>query len=81
MEYIVFIHKNTDTLTTEAQWSSFFSPARKGGVFLGGSEISNQIQMGEKSVTNITNSIGGVMRFESKDKAEVLAVQNHPVFI
>lgn len=82
MEYILFIHKNTDSATTEAQWTSFFTEANKSGVFLGGSEISNQIQIGNKPVKNITNIIGGFMRFESEDKNKILALlEKHPVII
>lgn len=33
MEYIVFIYNNIDTLTTNAQWDSFFIGARKSGAF------------------------------------------------
>jgi len=82
MEYILFIHKNVDETTTEEQWNSFFSEANESGMFLGGSEISNQLQTGPKPVNKITNNIGGFMRFESEDKNKLLALlENHPVSI
>jgi len=82
MEYILFIHKNTDFDTTEEQWHSFFSEANKSGIFLGGSEISNQMLIGKKAVKNITSKIGGFMRFETEDKNKVLALlEKHPVII
>lgn len=82
MEYILFIHKNIDTPTTERQWDLFFTEAKKSGVFLGGSEVTNQIKIGKKSVKNITNDIGGFMRFESEDINKILALlEKHPVII
>lgn len=74
MEYILFIHNNTETNTTPEQWDAFFIAAKNSGVFQGGSEISNQYQIGKKSISKITNSIVGVMRFESNDKSKLLAI-------
>lgn len=80
MEYILFIHKNTDIATTEEQWQAFFTMAKNSGVFQGGSEIANQLQIGKKSVQKITDTIGGFMRFESEDKNEILALlEHHPI--
>jgi len=80
MEYVLFIHNNVDENTTEEQWNLFFSEANKSGMFLGGSEISSQLQIGLKPVNKITNSIAGFMRFESEDKNKLLALlENHPV--
>jgi len=59
MEYILFIHINTDSSTTEEQWNTFFSEANNSDVFLGGSEITNPTQIGTKKVKDITNSIAG----------------------
>jgi len=82
MEYILFIHNNTDAVTTEDQWQSFFTAAKNSGVFQGGSEISNQYQIGKKTVQQITNNISGVMRFKSDDKNKILALlEKHPVII
>ena len=82
MEYILFIHNNTDAVTTEDQWLSFFTTANNSGVFQGGSEISNQCQIGNKPVQKITNNIVGIMRFEPDDKTKILALlEKHPVII
>ena len=82
MEYILFIHNNTDSPTTEGQWDSFFEDANKSGIFIGGSEISNQMQVGNKAVKDITNEIVGYMRFESDDKSKILTLlEKHPVII
>ena len=82
MEYILLIHKNADLVATSEQWNEFFIAANESGVFLGGSEISNQIQIGTKPVKKITDSIGGFMRFESEDKNVILdLLKKHPVII
>ena len=82
MEYIVFIHNNTDSATTDEQWQTFFTTANASGIFQGGSEISNQTQIGNKSVQKITNTIAGFMRFEAENKNTVLALlEKHPVII
>lgn len=82
MEYILFIHNNTDIKATPEQWDEFFIAAKDSGTFQGGSEISNQYQIGNKSVSRITNNIVGVMRFESNDKNKILALlEKHPVYL
>jgi len=82
MEYILFIHNNVDSPSTDEQWERFFASARQSGIFAGGSEIANQRQIGTKPVASITNTIDGYMRFETDDINKVhdlLAL--HPVFI
>jgi len=82
MEYILFIHSNTDSESTCQQWNEFFIADKDSGLFLGGSEISNQIQIGDKPVQKITDSINGFMRFESNDKKSILGLlKKHPVVI
>ncbi len=82
MEYILFIHKNTDAITTEDQWNSFFVEANKSEIFQGGSEISNSFQIGNKQVQKITTNIAGFMRFKSDDKNKILSLlEMHPVII
>ena len=82
MEYILFIHKNTDSETTSEQWNEFFIAAKESGVFLGGSEISNQLQIGNKPVQKITDSVGGYMRFEAENKNTILELlKQHPVIL
>jgi len=82
MEFILFIHKNTDQNTTSEQWESFFNSANESGIFLGGNEIASQIRKGKKSVSTITYSIGGFMRFEAENENLVLELlEKHPVFV
>ncbi len=82
MDYILFIHNNTESETHRKQWDDFFAAANESGIFLGGSEISNQVQIGHKPVDKITNSIDGFMRFKSEDKNAVLSLlSKHPVIL
>ena len=66
MEYILFVHNNTDDKTNKEDWNRFFELALESGLFQGGSEIGNRIQLGAKVVADTTKSIGGYMRFESE---------------
>ena len=82
MEYILFIHKNTNNQTTDEAWKAFFIAAKKSGLFRGGSEISNRIQIGDKLVPDITKHIGGFMRFESSDLNAIRSLlEMHPVLL
>jgi len=82
MEYIVFIHNNTDNDTKDEQWHSFFSLATNSGIFQGGSEIYHSEAIGDKPITDITKSIDGFMRFETNNKDELLLLlREHPVLI
>ncbi|UJJ31948.1 hypothetical protein [Halopseudomonas maritima] len=81
MEYILFIHNNTD-LPATAQWDAFFAAANQSGLFLGGSEIAGAAQIGSKGVRATTDSVAGFMRFEAEDVSELhqlLAL--HPVYL
>lgn len=80
MEYILFIHDNTDKTTEEEDWDRFLALARSSGLFQGGSEIGKRIQLGSKEVSDTTKSVSGYMRFESRDVEELLNLLNeHPV--
>jgi len=80
MEYILFIHNNSQSATQDEQWHTFFNEARKSGVFRGGSEMSNQQQIGKVLDTKITDNIAGIMRFESDDIQSILSLLDiHPV--
>jgi len=80
MEYILFIHKNNDSQIPEKEWNVFFEEAKASGLFLGGSEIGARIQFGEKTVSDITQNIGGFMRFESTNLDPIKSLLNkHPI--
>ena len=40
MEYIAFMHDNTDSSATASAWDAFFAMARDSGLFRGGSETA-----------------------------------------
>jgi hypothetical protein len=80
MEYILFIHNNTDTPTKKEDWDLFFELARRSGLFQGGSEIGKRIVLGRKETTDTTKSVAGYMRFESEDiEALTNLLHEHPV--
>ncbi len=80
MEYILFIHNNTESAIPDEAWDNFFTEAISSGLFQGGSEIANRIQLGDKPVADITDSIGGFMRFESESLEAVKSLLGkHPV--
>lgn len=82
MEYIVFIHNNTDSETDSEQWDEFFVTARKSGHFKGGSAIGKGYVVGSKNVPSITDTVGGYMRFDADTLQEVLdLLDSHPVVI
>ena len=80
MEYILFIHDNTDTPAKDQDWERFFVLARKSGLFQGGSEIGKRICLGKKQVADTTRSVSGYMRFEADDLEKLKDLLNeHPV--
>lgn len=82
MEYILLIHNNHSTPIAEHQWNSFLAEARASGIFLGGSAIANRIQLGNKDVPSILDTIDGFMRFETNDiEALRTLLQRHPVLL
>ena len=82
MEYILFIHNNTDYQTTEEQWCSYFAAAKESGIFKGGSEIRKGIQLVAKDVNLATDSVVGYMRFETDDISKLhRLLELHPVYM
>ena len=80
LEYIIFIHKNADNAISQQQWSGFIEDAINSGMFRGGSEIDNLLQLGPKPVDAITKSIGGFMRFDADNQEALLKLlEKHPV--
>lgn len=67
---------------TDEQWSSFFAKATESGMFNGGSEIGKSTLLGSNSVSPVTNSAVGYMRFETDniDKLHKL-LGAHPAYI
>ena len=80
MQYLALIHKNADTTPTPAEWSQFCEAAARTGLFQGGSEIGTRQTIGQKSVPDSSQSIGGFMRFDSDDPGPLLELLKiHPV--
>jgi hypothetical protein len=80
MQYIALIHKNADSSPTTDEWDRFIDAAAATGMFKGGSEIGLRQTIGQKTVSDTTESVGGFMRFDSDDPEELHALlRDHPV--
>ena len=85
MEYIIFIHKNENSGPpggTEEEWDHFFAVARESGFFQGGSAIAQRTTIGSGDVADITERIGGYMRFDA-DSLDALTdlLKRHPTVV
>ena len=85
MEYITFIHKNENPGApggTEEEWDRFFAVAKESGFFQGGSAIAQRTTIGSGEVADITERIGGFMRFDA-DSLEALTdlLKHHPTVV
>jgi hypothetical protein len=82
MEYVLFINENTDSSATDEEWELFFKEANESGMFNGGSEIRYSCLLGNKPSPKVSDNIGGFMRFESKEKQQLLKLlEKHPVYV
>ena len=82
MEYIAFMHKNTDSVATSEEWERFLALARDSGLFQGGSEVGERTVLGEKAVADTSASVGGYMRFETSSINELNELlRKHPTII
>ena len=82
MEYITFMHGNTNTSAKEEEWDEFFDLAGESGLFKGGSAMGTRSTVGTKDVPDVTDHIGGYMRFDSEkleDLTELL--KKHPTVV
>ena len=81
MQYIALIHKNTDSAPTADEWECFIDAATATDMFKGGSVIGSRRTIGQKTVADTTESVGGFMRFDCDDPEKLLALlREHPVF-
>ena len=81
MEYIAFMHNNSDAPAAAKEWDAFFSAARKSGMFRGGSEIGHRTTLGKKPAPDLTESINGYMVFEAESLQSLhILLRSHPVF-
>ncbi len=82
MEYIAFMHRNTESPAADEEWADFIELAKNSGIFRGGSEIGARFIVGPSAVPDVTVSIDGFMRFESdsRDVLETL-LEKHPTVV
>lgn len=81
-EYILLIHGNETSPTTDAEWERFFAAARTSGMFRGGSEIGRRERVGNTTTARTSDHIAGYMLFDTDDKAALLdLLQLHPVVL
>lgn len=82
MEYILFVHKNSNRPATQNQWNDFFAAANESGMFNGGSEISPGVKLGAPDIVCASDSVVGYMRFETDDVSKLYQLlELHPVKI
>jgi hypothetical protein len=75
-QYILLIHGNTQSESTDQEWEYFFAQAKESGLFKGGSAIGDREMIGNKTVA-LTSHIEGFMRFDSDDKHRLIELINH----
>jgi len=85
VEYITFIHKNVHPGApgeTEEEWDRFFAVAKESGLFRGGSAIARRTTIGSGGIADITERIGGYMRFDA-DSLDALTdlLKRHPTVV
>jgi hypothetical protein len=85
MEYITFMHKTKDpgaTGGTEEEWDRFIDVAKESGLFRGGSAIGQRMTIGNNGVPDITDHIGGYMRFDADNLDELTdLLKQHPTVV
>ena len=81
-QYILLIQNNEKSQSSPEEWDTFFSLAREGGLFRGGSAIGKREIIGDAATAKSSDFIGGYMTFESEEKNLILdLLQKHPVVI
>ena len=79
------MHGNTDPGATsgeEEEWNRFFDLAKESGLFRGGSAIGQRTTIGNTEVPNITDNIGGFMRFDAENLDELTdLLKQHPTVV
>ena len=82
MEYITFMHGKKASGATAEEWDRFFDLAKKSGLFRGGSAIGQRFTIGEKEVPDITDNVGGYMRFDAESLDELTdLLKQHPTVV
>ena len=82
MEYITFMHGNKVSATSPDEWERFFDLAKESGLFRGGSAIGKRWAVGDKDVPDITDNVGGFMRFDAESLDELTELlSQHPTVV
>lgn len=82
MQYLLLIHRDTQSAPTAQEWTAFFSRAEATGLFRGGSELGARELVGEGSMALSTAHVAGYMRFDAEDKVALLdLLKTHPVVL
>jgi len=80
MEYLLLIHKNSETSPSENEWNEFLARAKATGMFQGGSEFGSTRIFGKEGIALSTSKIGGFMRFDTENPRELESLlTKHPV--
>jgi len=81
-QYILLIHNNGNTASTQDEWSSFFRLSRETGLFIGGSGLEDARTIVGNQSAKPTEHIVGYMRFDSDDKQKILELlEKHPIVV
>ncbi len=81
MEYITFMHGNSDSKATEQEWSAFFAQASDSGLFRGGSAMGKRWTIGKEAAV-ASEAIAGYMRFDADSLDDLMALlNNHPTLV
>ena len=82
MEYIIFMHRNTESEASPEEWNNFLSEARTSGIFRGGSAIGSRFYVGAEGAPDTTSVINGYMRFDTADITLLLdLLKRHPTVV
>lgn len=82
MQYLILIHSNGTTESTQDQWDYFFKVANDSDCFKGGSELGNKSVYGKIEPENSIEHIGGFLRFDINDINQLHEILNHlPIII
>tara|TARA_A100001037_G_scaffold154968_1_gene139641 strand:- start:754 stop:1053 length:300 start_codon:yes stop_codon:yes gene_type:complete len=79
VQYITFMHANTEAQSSEEEWNAFFARAHASGLFSGGSAMGKRWTIGKPADT-LSNGIAGYMRFDAARIEDLLdLLESHPI--
>ena len=79
MQYITFMHANTEIQGSEEEWNAFFVHAQASGLFSGGSAMGKRWTIGKPADT-LSDGLVGYMRFDAENIEDLLELlEDHPI--